>query len=89
MHNPDTIQKNSANQDNLHSPEEIANRLESAVDKLINAQKEYKQEINLLNGKIETFEQELIKAKILQEKLEKRVFALIERLRGLVEKEDI
>lgn len=89
MHSSDTIQKNSANLDNPHSPEDIANRLETAIDKLIHTQQEYKQEINLLNSKIETFEQELIKAKILQEKLEKRVFALIERLKGLVEKEDI
>lgn len=89
MHNPDTIQKNSANQDNPHSPDALVNRLEKAIDKLIDTQQEYKQEINLLNGKIETFEQELNKAKILQDKLEKRVFALIERLRGLVEKEDM
>lgn len=88
MDNTDTIQKNSANLENPNSPEHIANRLEAAIDKLIRTQQEYKEEINHLNGKIATFEQELTKAKILQERLEKRVFALIERLRSLVEKED-
>ncbi|MFV0432142.1 MAG: hypothetical protein ACK5MJ_08230 [Alphaproteobacteria bacterium] len=81
-------EKNTANLENISKEEQLIKRLETAVDKLIKEQHQQKKEIDDLNGRTQILEEELNKARLLQENVEKRIFGLIERLRNLVEEDD-
>lgn len=82
--------------------QELALRLEKAADKIIAERDAYKQEINQCHDRIEELEEqinndeivkqleaELLKAQKLQMNLEKRITSLIEKLKDLLEEENI
>ncbi len=93
---------NDSSPKNETSLQQLAMRLEKAADKIIAERDSYKQEINQLQGRIveleaqinenaivKKLEAELFKAQDLQIKLEKKVSSLVEKLRDLLEEENI
>ncbi len=93
------LSEGDPNQDSL---KQVALRLEKAADKIISERDLYKQEINQLYDRIKELEEQINdnqylkrletdieKAKKLQMNLEKRISALIGKLKDLLEEENI
>ncbi len=95
--------KNSDSSDSDEDPlKQVALRLEKAANKVIAERNKYKQEVSQLRRQIKKLEEQInnnetikkLEAKIQEEQklqlnLEKRISALIEKLRDLLEEEDI